>query len=58
MERIKLTNREKSVLRLRDSGFEALSELDYTAVRRLHVLGLVKAACVEGGDPEDARLTT
>lgn len=58
MERIKLSNREKSVLRrLRDGGFEALSELDYTAVKRLHGLGFVKAAFVEGGDPEDARLT-
>ena len=59
MERIKLTKREKRVLRaLSRQGFDALSEFDATAVRSLEHHGLVRGAYIEGGGVEDARLTT
>lgn len=59
MERIKLSKREKQVLRiLSKQGFNALSEFDATAVRSLDAQGLVKGAYLEGGGVEDARLTT
>ena len=58
MERIKLTKREKRVLRtLSRQGFNALSEFDATAVRSLDNHGLVQGAYIEGGGVEDARLT-
>lgn len=58
MERIKLTKREKRVLRtLSRQGFYALSEFDATAVRSLDNHGLVQGAYIEGGGVEDARLT-
>ena len=59
MERIRLTKREKAVLRiLSKQGYEALSEFDASAVRSLSELGFVKAAFTEGGGVEDAKLTT
>ena len=59
MERIKLTKREKAVLRiLSKQGYEALSEFDASAVRSLSELGFVKAAFTEGGGVEDAKLST
>ena len=59
MERIRLTKREKAVLRiLSKQGYEALSEFDASAVRSLSGLGFVKAAFTEGGGVEDAKLTT
>lgn len=59
MERIKLTNREKRVLRLlRDGCGEALSEFDAPSVARLNDLGLVMRSGIEDGGFEDARLTT
>lgn len=59
MERIKLSKREKQVLRtLRNQGFDALSEFDSAAVRSLDNKGLVRGAYVEGGGVEAARLTT
>ena len=59
MERIKLTKREKAVLRiLSQQGFEALSEFDASDVRELSERGFVKAAFTEGGVIEDAKLTT
>lgn len=59
MERIKLTKREKAVMRiLSKKGYEALSEFDASAVRSLSELGFVKAAFTEGGGVEDAKLTT
>ena len=58
MERIKLTKREKRVLRtLSRQGFDALSEFDATAVRSLDAQGLVRGAYLEGGGVEGARLT-
>lgn len=58
MERIRLTKREKQVLRvLRDNRFDLLTTLDYPALRVLHDTGFAHAAYVEGGVPEDARLT-
>ena len=58
MERIKLTKREKNVLRmLRDGNSEALSEFDASSVENLARLGLVRRAGVEGGGFDDARLT-
>ncbi len=58
MERIKLTKREKRVLRtLSRQGFDALSEFDATSVRSLDNHGLVQGAYIEGGGVEDARLT-
>ena len=45
MERIRLTKREKAVLRiLSKQGYEALSEFDTSAVRSLSELGFVMAA--------------
>ena len=59
MERIKLTKREKAVMRiLSKKGYEALSEFDASAVRSLSELGFVKAAFTEGGGVEDAKLST
>lgn len=59
MERIKLTKREKAVLRiLSKQGYEALSEFDASAVRSLSERGFVKAAFTEGGGVEDAKLST
>ena len=58
MERIRLTKREKRVLRtLSQQGFDALSEFDAAAIRSLDRQGLVRGAYVEGGNVEDARLT-
>lgn len=58
MERIRLTKREKRVLRtLSQQGFDALSEFDAAAIRSLDNQGLVRGAYVEGGGVEDARLT-
>ena len=58
MERIKLTKREKNVLRLlRDGNSEALSEFDAPSVENLARLSLVRRASVEGADFGDARLT-
>lgn len=58
MERIRLTKREKRVLRtLSRQGFDALSEFDAAAIRSLDNLGLVQDAYIEGGSVEDARLT-
>lgn len=58
MERIKLTKREKRVLRLLSSNrFDMLSTLDYPALRVLHDAGFVRVAFIEGGVPEAARLT-
>ena len=58
MERIKLTKREKNVLRLlRDGNSEALSEFDAPSVENLARLGLVRRAGVEGAGFDDARLT-
>ena len=59
MERIKLTKREKRVLRtLSRQGFDALSEFDAAAIRSLDNHGLVQGAYIEGGGVEGARLTT
>ena len=59
MERIKLTKREKQVLRiLSRQDFDALSEFDAIAIRNLDNLGLVQGAYVEGGGVEGGRLTT
>ena len=59
MERIRLTKREKAVMRiLSKQGYEALSEFDASAVRSLSELGFVKAAFTEGGGVEDAKLST
>lgn len=59
MERIKLSRREKQVLRtLSKQGFDALSEFDNPALGNLERLGLVKTARIEGGGVEGARLTT
>lgn len=58
MERIKLTKREKRVLRtLSKQGFNALSEFDAAAIRSLDNQGLVQGAYIEGSDVEGARLT-
>lgn len=58
MERIKLSKREKQVLRiLCQQGYDGLSEFDDAAVRSLDHQGLVRGAYVEGGGVEDARLT-
>ena len=58
MERIRLTKREKRVLRtLSQQGFDALSEFDAAAIRSLDNQGLVRGAYVEGGGVEDAVLT-
>ena len=58
MERIKLSKREKRVLRtLSRQGFDALSEFDTAAIHSLDNHGLVRAAYIEGGGVEDARLT-
>lgn len=58
MERIRLTKREKRVLRtLSQQGFDAMSKFDIAAVRSLDNQGLVRGAYVEGGGVEDARLT-
>lgn len=59
MERIRLTKREKAVMRiLSEQGYEALSEFDASAVRSLSELGFVMAAFTDGGGVEDAKLTT
>ena len=59
MERIKLSKREKQVLRtLSRQNFDALSEFDTAAIRSLASHGLVQGAFVEGGGVEDAKLTT
>ncbi|MBR6375385.1 MAG: hypothetical protein IKR91_04040, partial [Alloprevotella sp.] len=59
MERIRLTKREKAVMRiLSNQGYEALSEFDASAVRSLSERGFVKAAFTEGGGVEDAKLST
>ena len=58
MERIRLTKREKRVLRtLSQQGFDALSEFDAAAIRSLDNQGLVRGAYIEGCGVEDARLT-
>lgn len=58
MERIKLTKREKRVLRtLSRQSFAALSEFDAAAIRSLDSQGLVQGAFIEGGGVEDAKLT-
>ena len=58
MERIKLTKREKRVLRtLSQQGFYALSGFDAIAIRSLEDNGLVKGAYLEGGGVDDAKLT-
>ena len=58
MERIRLTKREKAVLRiLSRQGCEALSEFDASDVREFSERGFVKAAFTEGGVIEDAKLT-
>lgn len=58
MDRIKLTKREKRVLRtLSRQGFDALSEFDAAAIRSLDHQGLVQGAYIEGGGVEGARLT-
>lgn len=58
MERIKLTKREKRVLRtLSRQGFDALSGFDAIVIRSLEDNGLVKGAYLEGGGVDDAKLT-
>ena len=58
MERIKLTKREKRVLRtISQQGFDALSGFDAIAIRSLEDNGLVKGAYLEGGGVDDAKLT-
>ena len=58
MERIRLTKREKRVLKtLHRQDFTALSEFDTASVRSLSTHGLVHAAYIEGGGIEDAKLT-
>ena len=58
MERIRLTKREKRVLRtLSRQGFDALSEFDTASLHSLSIHGLVHAAYLEGGGIEDAKLT-
>ena len=59
MERIRLSKREKQVLRTLDvSDFDRLSEFDKSAICRLHDIGLVRAAFEEGHSPVWAILTT
>lgn len=59
MERIRLSNREKQVLRtLAVSDFDRLSDFDRPAVCRLHDMGLVQASFEEGRTPVGAALTT
>ncbi len=58
MERIKLTQREKRIMRLLlGNNAGALSEFDAPSVKHLAELGLVMRAGVEGGSFDDARLT-
>lgn len=58
MERIKLTKREKKVLRaLQTDTFDSLSPEDKHAVFSLQSKGLVRAYYCEGGDVADARLS-
>lgn len=58
MERIKLTQREKRIMRLLlGNNACALSEFDAPSVKHLADLGLVMRAGVEGGSFDDARLT-
>ena len=59
MDKVKLTKREKHVLRtLNSKGFSALSEFDVPAIDRLVTIGLVRAAFIEGHRLEAAELTT
>lgn len=59
MERIKLSKREKRVLRtLSKQGFGALSEFDFPSVGNLERMGLARVARIEGGGLEGAALTT
>ena len=59
MERIKLSKREKRVLRtLSKQGFDALSEFDFPSIGNLERMGLARAARIEGGGLEGAALTT
>lgn len=59
MDRIKLTKREKHVLRaLSSNNANALCEFDIPAINRLMTLGLVRAAFIEGHRLEAAELTT
>ena len=59
MERIKLTKREKRVLRLLcDDRFDLLTEMDYPALHELYDSGFARVAYIEGGVPEAAQLTT
>jgi hypothetical protein len=58
MDRIKLTKREKRVLRtLSRQVYDALSEFDAAAIRSLDHHGLVQGTYIEGGGVEGARLT-
>lgn len=59
MERIRLTKREKRVLRLlSDNRLDLLTEMDHPALHELHERGLARVVYIEGGVPEAARLTT
>ncbi len=58
MERIKLTKREKDVLRtLQTKGSDGLSMFDKPAVRTLAEKGLVDAMFEEGGGVVDSKLS-
>jgi len=59
MERIKLTQREKRIMRLLlADNSEALSDFDAPSIAHLATIGLVNRAGVEGGGFDDACLTT
>ena len=59
MERIKLTSREKKVMRLLQAGnVDALSEFDAPALVSLQAKGLARVAWADGDVIDDARLTT
>ena len=63
MERIKLTKNENNTLRGLLLGkaipHEGVSKTSWnSALRSLQRKGLVRAAFIEGGSPEDAKLTT
>lgn len=59
MERIKLTKREKRVLRLLLAGNpEALSDFDAPSLATLQSKGLVQSALTKEHCVDDARLTT
>ncbi|MBR1803822.1 MAG: hypothetical protein IJ775_02815 [Muribaculaceae bacterium] len=59
MERIKLTKREKRIMRLLHAGnSEALSDFDAPSIAHLATIGLANRAGVEGGGFDDACLST